>query len=669
MSTLTELGQRIMLDRYAQKDPSRDTLKSGDMVVALVDGGREPAEVLSVNMQDRTAAIEILATQTIRERHPIDQMDRLLETTPEQIWDRVATGISSVEPDIRDRSYFKERFKWLLEDFRFVPAGRILTAAGTDQQLTAYNCYVIPNIPDSRGGIFQSVATMAEIMSRGGGVGLNISSLRPKNAYVAGVNGRSSGAVSWANLFSVVTGLIEQAGSRRGAAMIMMNDWHPEIFDFINAKRNSTNILNANISVAISDAFMEAVESDGDWSLRFPDTKHPAYNDVWDGDLENWESGGFPVIVYRTLKAREIWNAIIESAWASAEPGVFFLDRYNKMSNSNYYPEGQIICCNPCAEQGLPAWGVCNLGALNLPKFYAESGLVDWTNLRDAVYLAVRFLDNVIDWTPYFFEENEKQQKAERRVGLGIMGLAELLLMNGLRYGSDEAVKFTEELMKFIRDMAYEASVRIAIEKDPFPQFRADGFLASGFAQTLPEQLRKDIAEHGIRNVTLLTVAPTGTTGTMVNTSTGVEPYFAWEWTRKSRLGDHTEYAAPYQRFLEAHPGEPIPDYFVTAMELTPLEHVRMQAAVQKYVDTSISKTVNAPNDYTVEQASELYLALYRSGCKGGTIYRDGSRFEQVLHLKEAVEVLTCPECGEEVKDNTCDVPCEHCGFMGCAAE
>jgi ribonucleoside-diphosphate reductase alpha chain len=395
-------------------------------------------------------------------------------------------------------------------------------------------------------------------------------------------------------------------------------------------------ITNANISVGVSDALMEAVRHDADWNLMFPDNSHPAYDREWDGNLQNWLNAGYPVQLYRTVKARDLWNTIVESAWASAEPGLWFRDRYNKMANSHYYRTGEIISTNPCGEQGLPAWGVCNLGAINLSRFYdSKAGDVDWGSLKTTVRYAVRFLDNVIDVTPYFFEENREQQLSERRVGLGTMGAAELMIRLGIRYGGDESVAFIDRLYGFIARHAYEMSAEIAAEKGSFPMFEADGFLDSGFMQAMPADIREKIRTQGMRNVTLLTQAPTGTTGTMVNTSTGIEPFFSWTYYRKGRLGLHEENAPIAQEWFDANPeSSELPDYFVTAMELSPREHVRVQGAFQRWIDSAISKTSNVPNDYTVEQVSELYQYMYDLGCKGGTIYRDGSRDEQVLMLK-----------------------------------
>jgi ribonucleoside-diphosphate reductase alpha chain len=627
---LTDLGEKIFLDRYALKDGKKETLAVGDTVVVAVNletGQREIGTVTTLNGTNVTVK---LRDGEVVERAR-EQLDKPLETRPEQMLDRVAWGMAQVEaPD--KQAEWQEKFRWLLDDWKFVPGGRILTAAGTDQNLTFYNCYVVPSPKDSRGGIMTTLTQMTEIMSRGGGVGINISSLRPHHAYVKGVNGRSSGAVSWGELYSFVTGLIEQGGSRRGALMLIMNVWHPDVLTFISSKRTMGRITNANISVGITDDFMEAVKADADWHLVFPDTAAPGYDDAWDGNLAKWRAEGRPVVVHKTVRAREIWEAIIESAWASAEPGIWFMERANKMSNSWYF--NPLVCTNPCGEQPLSAWSVCNLGALNLAKFVSD-GQVDWDNLGKGVRYAIRFLDDVIDATPYFFEENKQQQLSERRVGMGTMGLAEMMIRLKIRYGSPESVEFLDRLYGFIAVEAYLASAEYAAEKGSFPNFEADKFLQSGFMAGMPDNVRQAIRQQGIRNVTLLTQAPTGTTGTMVNTSTGIEPFYFWSFHRTGRMGVHEERVAVYDEWLTQHPGQPLPDYFVTAMDLQPEDHVRVQAAIQRWVDSSISKTCNTPHSYTVEQTRELYELMYELGCKGGTIYRDGSRDTQVLNLKE----------------------------------
>lgn len=632
-NALHDLGYKIFLDRYAQKDMTRETLAVGDTVIVVVDSKTDQREIGTVTaMNLPKVTIQLLDGETVE--RDLENVDKPLETDPGQMMDRVAAGIAAAESTAKLRKTWTERFRWLLEDWKFVPGGRILTAAGTDQELTFYNCYVIPSPRDSRGGIIETLLQMTEIMSRGGGVGINISSLRPKQAYVKGVNGRSSGSVSWGALYSFVTGLIEQGGSRRGALMLILNDWHPDVLDFIHSKRTAGQITNANISVGVSDKMMVAVKADADWELVFPDTSYEDYDQAWNGNLDKWVADGRRVIHYRTVKAREVWNAIVESAWASAEPGVFFRERYNIMSNSWYY--SPIISTNPCGEQGLPAFGVCNLGAINLARFYdAEKHDVNWDMLDKTTRYATRFLDNVIDVTPYFFEQNREQQLGERRVGLNNMGLAELLVQLGIRYGSDESVAFIDKLYGFLARAIYETSVELAKEKSPFPHFEAEKFLQSGYMQSMPDDIREKVRKHGIRNVTLTTQAPTGTTGTMVNTSTGIEPFFSWVYYRKSRLGLHEEQVPLVKEWFDAHPGETeLPDYFVTAMDLTPEEHVRVQGAIQRWVDSSISKTCNVPKEYTVEQVGKLYEYMYDLGCKGGTIYRDGSRDEQILMLK-----------------------------------
>jgi ribonucleoside-diphosphate reductase alpha chain len=629
---LTPLGEKIFLDRYAWKDGSKKSLAEGDTVIVCVDEKTRQREIGIVESLDRD---EMKAVVRLRDDTTkavaIEHIDKPLETTPDQTMARIARGIAAVESEAKQAEWQK-KFEWLLEDWKFVPGGRIWAGAGTDQELTFYNCYVVPSPHDSRGGIVKTLQQMMEIMSRGGGVGINVSSLRPRYGYVKGVNGRSSGAVSWGGLYSFVTGLIEQGGSRRGALMLICNDWHPDVMEFINSKREAGKITNANISVGISDAFMDAVKHDSNWDLVFPDTLHPAYDTEWNGELETWQAKGYPVIRHKTVKAREMWNQIIESAWASAEPGLWFRDRANKLSNSWYF--NQLICTNPCGEQSLPSFGICNLGAVNLAKF-VKDGAVEWEMLGQTVRYATRFLDDVIDATPYFFAENAEQQGKERRVGLGVMGLAEMMIRLGLRYGSDEGNAFLDELFKFFASEAYRASADIAAEKGAFPAFDADKFLQSGFMLNMPEDVRATIRDKGARNVTLLTVAPTGTTGTMVSTSTGVEPYYFWSYFRKSRLGVHEEVVDVVQAWRDENPDTELPDYFVTAMDLSPEDHVKVQAVVQKWIDSSISKTCNVPNHYTVEQTAELYRLMYELGCKGGTIYRDGSRDEQVLNIKK----------------------------------
>lgn len=340
---MSGLQEKIFIDRYALKNPDASSVKIGDTVIAtLAEGVRAVGTVEHVDGIDVTVRLRDGSTVDVENT----AVSIALETEPAQMWDRLAAAVASVEQTEEKRAEWEAKFRALLDDWKLVPGGRIMAGAGTDTEQTLFNCYVIPSPHDSRDGIMRTLTQMTEIMARGGGVGINLSSLRPKRAHVKGVNGTSSGAVSWGGIYSYATGLIEQGGSRRGALMLMLHDWHPDILEFITVKQQAGAITNANLSVCVSDAFMSAVKADADWTLKFPDTAHEAYNTEWDGDLPKWERKGYPVITHKTVKAREIWGAIIESAWKSAEPGVVFMDRYNNLSNSWYF--NPIICTNPC---------------------------------------------------------------------------------------------------------------------------------------------------------------------------------------------------------------------------------------------------------------------------------------------------------------------------------
>ncbi|GAE07979.1 peptidase, U32 family large subunit [Paenibacillus sp. JCM 10914] len=537
---LEGLSEKIFLDRYAWKDADTNNAKVGDVVLALTkDDPKFPTKEVGeiVKREGRKVTVKTRKGELVESN--VEKLTLTIEKTPEEMWDRLASAMSSVEATPELQEEWRGKFREILDDWKLVPGGRIAAGAGASDELTLFNCYVIPSPKDSRGGIMETLTEMTEIMARGGGVGINLSSLRPRRAIVKGVNGSSSGAVSWGGLFSYTTGLIEQGGSRRGALMLMINDWHPDVVDFITVKQTMGQVTNANLSVCVSNDFMKAVKEDLDWELVFPDTSDPDYDELWDGDLDKWKAAGRQVIHYRTVKAREVWHTIIESAWKSAEPGVVFMEYYNQMSNSWYF--NPIICTNPCGEQGLPGWGVCNLSAMNLSKFYDEANHdVAWDELATTTRYSVRFLDNVIDRTPYHFAENEENQKNERRVGLGTMGLAELMIKLNIRYGSPESLEFLDKLYGFIAREAYLASADIAEEKGSFKAFDAELYLQSGFMKNMAEvypEVAEAVREKGARNVTVITQAPTGSTGTMVGTSTGIEPYFAFKYFRQSRLG------------------------------------------------------------------------------------------------------------------------------------
>lgn len=563
-----------------------------------------------------------------------DEQGNPMETVPDQMWSRVAKTIAAVESSPRLQKVWEDKFFDALSGFKFLPGGRILSAAGTGYEVTYYNCFVIPSPPDSRGGIIDNLKVMTEMLSRAGGVGINLSTLRPSGARVHKVNGTSSGPVNWANLYSVAChDVIQQGGSRRGALMLMLHDWHPDIEEFIEAKKDHSKLVGANLSVCLSDSFMEAVKNDGDWVLRFPDHKHPEYDTQWDGDLLGWEEKGYPVVVYKTVKAMDIWNKICKSAWESAEPGLHFLDRSNKQSNTWYFEK--LICTNPCGEQPLGPWAVCNLGSLNLSAF-VQNGEMDYQQLSEYTAIAVRFLDNVIDDNYYFYPENEKIQKNLRRVGLGTMGLGDALIKMKVRYGSKQSLEIIEKIYKTIRDSAYTTSSDIALEKKAFPKFDKEKYLQSYFIKQLPENIRGKIAKQGIRNAVLLTQAPTGTTSLLAGVSSGIEPVFDFAMKRKDRTGESIIYHPLFKAWKDKNPGvERPPDYFAGANDLTPDDHIFVQAAVQKYTDASISKTVNAPNAHTVEEVQKLYMNAYKLGCKGITYMRDGSREGVLTHIED----------------------------------
>jgi len=546
------------------------------------------------------------------------------ENYPEQMWHRVSHGIAQFEKTKTLQKKWQRKFYRAMEGFRFVPAGRILSGAGASYEVTFFNCYVIPDPLDSREGIMESITQTVEIQARGGGVGLNLSTLRPRGARVKKINGTSSGPVNWANLYSTANhDVIQQGGSRRGALMLMLHDWHPDVVEFIKVKEDLTRIPGANLSVCVSDSFMKAVKEDREWELVFPDLDDPKYDELWRGDIYEWKKAGRKVRVYKSVKAREVWEMIARAAWNSAEPGLHFLERSNKRSNTWYFEK--LVATNPCGEQPLGAWAVCNLGAMNLSA-YVEDGGFDYDSLAKDVRVAMRFMDNVVDANFYFYEANLRSQLDIRRTGIGTMGLGDTLIKMKVPYGSEESTKVIEKIYKTIRDNAYDESAEIAKEKGPFPQFDAEKYAEGWFIKRLPKDIQDKIKRQGIRNAVILTQAPTGTTSLLSGTSSGIEPVYDFAYRRTDRTGEHTVYHPLFKEWKDGHPGEATPDYFVSAKDLTPEEHLAVQAKVQEYTDSSISKTVNAPNEYTVEDVRRLYTKAYDMGLKGITFFRDGSR-------------------------------------------
>ena len=553
----------------------------------------------------------------------------LLEHVPSEMWKRVARGIAQNETKSK-RKFWAKKFYDVMTDFKFVPGGRILSGAGTKYQVTYFNCFVIPSPKDSREGIVDSLKQLIEIQSRSGGVGLNLSSLRPRGARVKKVNGTSSGPVTWAGLFSYAThDVVQQGGTRRGATMIMLWDWHPDIEEFITVKQDLSKINGANLSVCISDAFMEAVKKNANWDLVYPDLDDPKYDAKWNGEIDEWRKLGGKVKVHKTVKAKYLWDLICAAAWRSAEPGLHFLERSNKRSNTYYFE--RLIATNPCGEQPLGAWAVCNLGAMNLAA-YVKNGKFDYINFGLDSKVAMRLLDNVIDQTYYFFKENEKCAKDIRRTGLGIMGIGDALIKMKIRYGSKESIHVIRKIFETLRDNAYEASSDLAKEKGSFPKFNKAKYLKGYHIKNLPVVLQKKIAKQGIRNAVLLTIAPTGTTSLISGVSSGIEPVYEFVFKRRDRTGEHMMYHPLFEEWKKNNPPSASsgqaekPAYFVSANDLTPLEHASVQAVAQEFIDSSISKTVNAPNSHTVEDVKTLYMAAYDLGLKGVTYMRDGSR-------------------------------------------
>lgn len=529
--------------------------------------------------------------------HPVDK-------NIDDTWRRVARALSQPESD---KPFWEQKFFDVMSDFRFLPAGRILSGAGSDRKVTLFNCFVMGDIPDDMGGIFDGLKEAALTMQQGGGIGYDFSSLRPKGAYVGGVGADASGPLSFMDVWDAMCRTIMSAGSRRGAMMAVIRCDHPDVEAFIEAKREPGRLRMFNLSVLVTDAFMQAVKEDGDWDLVFEDT------------------------VYNTVKARDLWDAIMRSTYAFAEPGVIFIDRINNANNLNYCET--IHGTNPCGEQPLPPYGACLLGSVNLSRFverpFDPDATLNLEQLAETVTVAVRMMDNVVDASNFPLEQQEHEAKAKRRIGLGITGLADALIMCGARYGAANAVKLTETWMATIQRAAYMASIDLAKEKGAFPLFDAEKYAITGHASTLDEDIRAAIAEHGIRNSLLTSVAPTGTISLFAdNVSSGLEPVFSFKYTRNILMPDgerRSEEVSDYAyRLFQRLKGEDatLTDAFVDAQGLAPNDHLVMQAAVQKYIDSSISKTINVPESISFADFKEVYMQAYDLNCKGCTTYR-----------------------------------------------
>jgi ribonucleoside-diphosphate reductase alpha chain len=595
----------------------------------------------TTHKKGRPGTIESLPAQEISGEVLIEKYAKGSEGSAREVRLRVAKALAAVEaPD--KRAHWEAKFLEAQEQ-GFIPAGRINSAAGTSLTATLINCFVQPvgdsitEVVDGKPGIYTALAEAAETMRRGGGVGYDFSSIRPEGAHVRGTNSRASGPVSYMRVFDQSCETVESAGARRGAQMGVLRCDHPDIETFIHAK-DSGELTNFNISVGVTDEFMRAVETGGDVELVHKAEPSQAVKDA--GAYQR----GDGLWVYRKVPAHDLWEQVMRSTYDHAEPGVLFIDRMNR-DNNLYYCE-KIESTNPCSEQPLPAYGCCCLGSIDLVSFVREpfsaEARFDYQAFGQNVATAIRMLDNVLEVTPWPLEAQHAEAMAKRRVGLGFTGLGDALLMLRLRYDTKEARAMASGIAEFMRDRAYEASVELARERGAFPMFNADLYLSGGnFASRLPQALKERIRKHGIRNSHLLSIAPTGTISLAFadNASNGIEPAFSWTYTRKKRMpdGTHKEFRVEdhaWRLFRHLH-GEkaPLPDYFVTALEISAEAHKEMVAAVAPFIDTSISKTVNVPDDYPYAEFEGLYLSAWKSGLKGLATYRPNSVLGSVLSV------------------------------------
>ncbi|MCH2069685.1 adenosylcobalamin-dependent ribonucleoside-diphosphate reductase [Shimia sp.] len=555
-----------------------------------------------------------------------------IDLSVEDSWRRIARDLAKVE---KDPAKWEEKFYGALEDFKYLPAGRITAGAGTARNVTLFNCFVMGTVPDSMSGIFDMLKEAALTMQQGGGIGYDFSTIRPRGADVKGVAADASGPLSFMDVWDAMCRTIMSAGSRRGAMMATMRCDHPDIEAFITAKSDPARLRMFNMSVLVTDAFMEAVKADGPWELVFGDK------------------------VYHTVQARDLWNKIMQGTYDYAEPGVIFIDRINQRNNLSYVEE--IAATNPCGEQPLPPYGACLLGSINLARLvtdpFEKAAELNEEALTDLVATAVRMMDNVVDASKFPLDAQAQEAQAKRRIGLGVTGLADALLMLGLKYGTEEAAAQTEAWMKAIARASYLASVYLAKEKGAFPLFDKEKYVNGGLVQDMDQDVKDAIAKHGIRNALLTSIAPTGTISLYAgNVSSGIEPVFAYAYTRKvlQKDGSRTEeevvdYAV--QLWRDKFGDKELPDYFVNAQTLEPAAHVRMQAAAQKWIDSSISKTINCPEDISFDAFKDVYMQAWDTGCKGCTTYRPNDVTGSVLTVSESDEKAP----GEQPADHVAD--------------
>ena len=553
-------------------------------------------------------------------------------------WRRVARAMASTEP--AQNMLWEERFISILEDFRFLPAGRILAGAGTGRDVTLFNCFVMGLPGDSMSGIFEALKEGALTMQQGGGVGYDFSTLRPAGAPARRVGSIASGPVSFMRVWDSMCATVLSTGARRGAMMATLRCDHPDIEAFVDAKADPRELRHFNLSVQISDAFMQALERDESWPLLFPAEEDDAGQTL----MRHWPGHAEKVAckVYREIPARTLWQRIMRATYDYAEPGVLFVDRANRMNNL-WYNE-RITSTNPCGEIPLPPYGACDLGSINLTRFvqapFRPGAQFDLKALQRTVTLAVRLMDNVIDVSRYPLPAQAERAHGTRRIGLGLTGLADTLIMQGLHYGSEAGRRHAASLMAAICHSAYRASIELAREKGSFPLFERSLYLDSPFIQLLPADIREGIERYGIRNSHLTAIAPTGTISLLAdNISSGIEPVFAYRFNRRIlapdggqtllEVSDHA-----YRRWQRCYGSAPLPEAFVEAHTLSPQDHLQMQAALQPFVDNAVSKTINVPQDYPFEKFEQVYREAYRLGLKGCTTFRENPISGAVMQVQ-----------------------------------
>ena len=567
-----------------------------------------------------------LRARVFYEKYALKDLDgRVVEQTPVDMWSRVARELASVEVTEEKRTEWAKKFYWLLENFRFIPGGRIMFGAGQPRRSTLLNCYYLPIKSDSLEDIFEFCKEAGRTYSYGGGVGTDISILRPKGAPVNNSAVVSTGSVSFMELFSITTGTIGQAG-RRGALMITIHVDHPDVVDFIDVKRDLSRVNHANISVCITDKFMQAVERDDHFTLSFRNDK---------ADTK------------RVVKARDLWDKLVRSAWASAEPGIIFWDNVKNESPTEYNGM-EVHGFNPCSEQCLEDYGCCCLGNINLSAFvvdeFSERARLDWRNLEKALRYGTRFLDNVLDYNSdkHPLPQQKKASMWSRRIGVGFTGLADMLIKLNMKYDSAQSVKFIDRMFDKVKNVCYDESCNIASEKGPAPAFIAEKHLARPFIQRLDNQVKQKISSQGVRNSCVLTVPPVGSGAIIAGTTSGIEPIFALSYVRKSKSltgGEFKVYHPLVQDYMKRFglkTESELPDIFVTAHNIKAEFRVQMQGTIQKHVDSSISSTVNIPKEATVQDVKDIYFQAWRAGCKGITVYREGAREGILLTNEEA---------------------------------